>query len=262
MTFQSWQPTRAYAWYARCSLRCVATSLLLVLATPAFSDTIRINGYNTWQWNQFSWSPPPVAVQAGQSSSQGLGLSSLVYSELANVAAAAGGGTAVLSGYAYVDIDGSGKMDNGDWCIGEARISLTEIGGTDPLITVYTAADGSFRFESLLPGDYTIAALDRSNQPGQDTLGELQDKNGNPVSTGRGTITPPNQFVGIHLEDGYMGTNYNFAELVYPIGLISKRMLTDDDPHIPIVPEPGSLLLLAIAGLFFGGLTWGRRNRP
>lgn len=261
MTFHARQPTRACARCAQCLSVCLAAALLLTLAAPVSGDTIWVNSYNTWQWNQFAWTPPPVTTQAGQSSSSVLGLSSLVYSELSNVdVAAAVSGTAVLSGHAYVDIDDNGAMDNSDWCICAARISLTPVGATDPLMTVLTAADGSYRFESLLPGDYTIAALDRSNQPGQDTLGTLKDKNGIVVTTGRGTITPPNMFVGIHLEDAYTGTNYNFAELVYPINLISKRMLTDD-PVVPVVPEPGSLLLLAIAGLFFGGLTWGRRNR-
>jgi hypothetical protein len=51
--------------------------------------------------------------------------------------------------------------------------------------------------------------------------------------------------------------------LVYPKNLVSKRILINTDPglhHTTPVPEPGSLALLAVAGLVFGGFSRCRRS--
>jgi hypothetical protein len=54
-----------------------------------------------------------------------------------------------------------------------------------------------------------------------------------------------------------VGVDYNFAEAAYPFSLISKRMLIGGDPGIiHTVPEPGTLVLLVIAGLIVGSLAW------
>lgn len=255
MKSQTWRPTPACAQHVRYVSICIGA--ILLLAAPALADTIRVNSYSTWQWNRFSWSPTSTATKA--TTSQTPTLSALTYSALLTPVASDSVGASSLSGYMYVDRDNDGTMDSNDWAICEAKISLTQAGSTEPLLTVTTGADGSYSFASLLPGDYTITVLTRSNQPGQDTLGTLFDKDGNVVSTGTGTIAK-DSFADIHFGAGYTGVNYNFADLVYPVQLLSKRMLLNNDPGVHVVPEPGSLVLLAIAGLLFSGLT-GRRRR-
>ena len=68
----------------------------------------------------------------------------------------------------------------------------------------------------------------------------------------------------IQLADGYQGVNYDFAQLVYPTQLISRRMLLNTTPGIyptTPLPEPGTLALAAMAGLSLAGLTWRERRK-
>ena len=194
-------------------------------------------------------------------------LASLTYSELAastSVAAASLGGSASLSGFFYVDLNGNGVMDSTDWGISEAKISITQVGSSDPLLVVSTNDDGSYSFTSLLPGDYTIAVLTHSPQLGQDkgTLAALYDKGGQVVTQNNGIPGSQDQYANITVGDGYKGVFYDFADTMYPAQLLTKRMLLNNNPGVHLVPEPGSWMLLAIAGLFCGSLAWRRRRMP
>jgi hypothetical protein len=114
----------------------------------------------------------------------------------------------------------------------------------------------------LAPGDYNITLLTPCCQPGQCSLGTLTDSNGNLVTTGNGTMTA-GSFSGIQIDDGTTGSNYNFADLAYPITLLSKRMLLNSsDPIIHTIPELGSFVLLVMASLTCAGFAWRRRAEP
>lgn len=277
MTSQSQRPTPACAR----RIRIVWSSIgaILLLATPALSDTVRVNSYDSWRWNGFSWSPPPIEAALKSTStttststawrfsslttqSTSTTTSTLPYSALketnVSLAASKDGG---LSGYVYVDTNNNGVMDTMDWAIAEAKISLALSGASDPAMLAYSKKDGSYSFSSLVAGNYTISMLSPCVAPGTDTKGQIRDKDGNVDLARTAQVQVARDvFSNIDLAAGYTGVNYNFAELVYPIGLVSKRMLIGDDPGvIHTVPEPGTLMLLVMAGLCFGGLAWRRR---
>ena len=154
-------------------------------------------------------------------------------------------------------------MDTSDWAIAEAKISLTRDGSDDPPMIAYSNTDGSYSFSFTPPTSsdkYSIAMLTPSELPGQVNLGKLSDGDGKPVDPIYwGTPDNANdKFYGIGMLDGFTGVNYNFAEAAYPFSLISKRMLINGG-IIHTVPEPGTTVLLVIAGLMVGGLAWRRR---
>lgn len=291
MTSQFWRPTRECA--QRICFVWSSVGAVLLLATPALCDAVRVNPYNSWRWNGFSWSPPPVDAtlktasatsSVGSSSSLGSNpwrsagslrttqststdpLSSLVFSALADTgvspSAAAGGS---LAGYVYVDNNSSGSMDTNDWAIVDAEISLSLNGASEPLGSVRTNKDGSYSFNSLVAGIYSVTMLSPCSMPGKDTTFTIRDKDGVEVPAKMAAVdaTVQDTFSNIDLSTpGDTGQKFNFAELVYPLSLVSKRLLIGDDPGIiHTVPEPGTLVLLAIAAVCFGGLACRRCRR-
>lgn len=230
---------------------------ILFAAAPVQGDAI-----SGWQWNGFSRSSPPVTSKPATSAPQTSVTSLLTFSALAQpVVANDVGGTASLSGYVYFDVDpNDGIMGDTDWAIADAEIGLTQVGSSQPVPLAYTHTDGSYSFTGLAPGEYTITMLTPSSPSDQYCVPELLDKDGNKEYVGEPTT---NAFSHITLDDGYVGRYYSFAELSYPIALISKRMMLNSSPrviHTHSIPEPGTLVLLAMAGLFFGGLAWRRRG--
>ena len=123
--------------------------------------------------------------------------------------------TSDLSGRSWVDTNRDGVFDPGEIALPGVTIRLTgtdDVGNTIDLTTT-TAADGTYLFEDLRPGDYETT----QSQPtffidGDDYAGSL----GGTVSNDRiqVTITPGND-----------ATDYHFTELgLTPLGL-TKRML-------------------------------------
>ena len=123
---------------------------------------------------------------------------------------------ASLSGFCYVDVDKDGKMTPNDWAISDAGFSLSDGSANAPLI-VYSKPDGSYSFPSITPGTYAITMLTPCSVPGVDTLGTLVDNKGDPVDPGK---VEQDKFFDIVLKGGYTGTNYNFAEYVYPVDAV------------------------------------------
>jgi cyclophilin family peptidyl-prolyl cis-trans isomerase len=90
--------------------------------------------------------------------------------------------------------------------ISGALVALTGVDyfGKALMLTTTTGANGSYQFEGLRQGDYTIdvAQLPAGFRAGPATAGSL------------GGITPLNtQITGIQIAAGQAGTNYNFAEI-------------------------------------------------
>jgi len=219
-------------------------------APPVFAEPI--SSYDSWCWNGFTRSGPPSSSLSTSSPLP------LTYSALSGSGLSDAVGTASLSGYVYLDADYDGIMDASDWAIADAEISLTYDGSTDPIIA-YSNKDGLYSFSftpptSTVPVKYSIAMLTPSELPGQVTLGQLSDGNG--ISVDPGQFDNANdKFYDIGVLDGYVGVDYNFAEAAYPFSLVSKRMLINGGIN-HTVPEPGTLVLLVIAGLISGSLAW------
>jgi hypothetical protein len=110
-----------------------------------------------------------------------------------------------LAGYVYLDPDNNGIKEPGEAGIGGVLVTLTgtDDQGTALMIGQRTAADGSFRFDNLRPGVYTITKTHPNGYiDGKDTIG----------TPGGGT--GPGRFFNIQLAEGYAGTDNDFAELL------------------------------------------------
>jgi large repetitive protein len=121
-----------------------------------------------------------------------------------------------LAGFVFFDVNNNGIKDAGEAAMTGVTITLTgtATAGSQTNVnqTVKTGDDGSYKFESLAPGNYTI----RQTQPlftidGIDTAGSLG-----------GTVSN-NQIVISSLAQGATGTNYNFGELGRAAATISLR---------------------------------------
>lgn len=113
-------------------------------------------------------------------------------------------GTGSLSGFVYVDLNNNGQVDFGEDGIKNVTLTLT---GTDNLghsvtRTTTTDSNGSYKFNGLQPGTYSIAESQPANYlDGKDTLGSLGGK-----SLGNDLLSK------IALNFAQNGTNYNFGE--------------------------------------------------
>jgi len=187
----------------------------------------------------------------------------------------------LLSGVVYLDINSNGYADPADWGICGATVTLIKQGDESfSPFSVYTNSQGSYLFDGLsasnhsgLPeGTYTIRLDTQSAMHGAQALGTLWDLQTNlPLpfaqqTSYQGTPTDSalqNQsFTDIYLPLGTAGTGYNFGEEIYPIQLVSKRMIltTSDVQHVT-VPEPGMLALLVIGGITLAAAGLFRRCR-
>jgi hypothetical protein len=252
----------------------VCICALLLLAAAAAAEPIRVAGYDTWQWNGFTRAVRSETATAGgvvipslladavtssssSSSSSPTSVSLVHYLAAGSGASANADLTGSISGYVYLDANGNGVMDNSDWGISGAEIELSSQGSAD-VTMAYTKVDGSYTFSGLAAGTYSVTMLTPCNQPGKcDTVGVLVDPAGTVCAPG--TVTE-DHFTGIVMDAGDTGTNYNFSEAVFPVAAYSKRLLIDDGGIIHTVPEPGSLLLLAVGGLILGGFGFARRR--
>ena len=273
MTSRCRRPLPACIWHARYILFCLGIALLF--ATLADGETSGVRSYYSWQWGGFSGS----ALTSAAASASGISLrsthssyASLTLATSANqwdsVTSSSASATAILSGVVYYDENSSDTRDTSDWGIRDATVLLTAANGDTQETT--TAKDGSYSFDSLVSGDYTITLLTPSVQPETPCLGEITDASGNAIATGLGIVSGTSSIASIHLASGNTAVNYDFPQLKYPTNLLSKRLLLGSDPGLshttaapPVsVPEPGTLTLLAVAGLSIGGFLWRSRREP
>jgi hypothetical protein len=238
---------------------------LYLFAPFAVGGAVAVDSYDDWQWNGFTrsgWVPTVAVGSAAPTVYALLNNGTTVLSATADPSAVAvDDGTATLSGVVYVDENGDGIRDTSDWGIAGASVSISLVGGASPLAVAVTGRDGSYTFSGLASGDYLVSLLTPSSEPGQPSIGSLVSANG-PV----GTASGQDAITDILLGNGDTGVNYDFPQLVYPMQLISKRMLVDADPGVghtampSPVPEPSSLAMLVMAGLFFSALRRRRRQ--
>lgn len=153
--------------------------------------------------------------------------------------------TGNLSGFVYVDSSANGVMDGSDYVIAGAKVTLTRQGSSTPIATVYTNADGSYRFGNLPAGSYSIRMETPTFVPGQGSSGSqiVLDGNGNVVSSGTAGAVVQNSFVDIVLDEGHQGVSFNFGQSAYPVALMSARMLlnTATDPQPAVAASIASL---------------------
>lgn len=137
---------------------------------------------------------------------------------------------ASLSGYVYSDANNNGSMDPGEFGIAGVAVKLT---GTDDLgnavsQSAVTAADGSYNFQNLRPGTYTIVKVPPSGYlEGKDAVGSLG-----------GTGTVQDQLAGIAAGSGAVGTGYNFGELT-PGSLSGYVYLDKAKRGVRVSGDPG-----------------------
>jgi len=255
---QLWRPTPACAPRAGSLILCAG--LVVLLAAPVSGAPI--SSYNSWQWGGFSRSSSSSAASSSSAkllaaaSAASTSTSALTYSVSGAVF---GDGTAKLSGLVYYDEDKDSKPDSSDWAISGAQVTLS-MSGSETTLVAYTNSKGEYAFVDLPAGTYSINLNITDSDPGKNVIGKLFDSNGKAVSVGVGTVGA-DSVMDIVLADGYKGVNYNFTQLAYPVSLITKRLLTYYDPGIyHTVPEPGSMVLLAMAGLCLVGLLARRRS--
>ena len=120
-----------------------------------------------------------------------------------------------LSGFVYVDANDNGVRETTERLLDGVTITLT---GTDLFgavnRTTQTAADGSYSFGSLAPGDFVIT----QTQPAEDLDGDgipLLDGKDTPGSQGgvAGKDAQGNDIFTVTLAEGVDGTDNNFGEI-------------------------------------------------
>ncbi len=124
--------------------------------------------------------------------------------------------TPSLSGFVYNDLNHNGVKDPQESGIAGVVITLT---GTDSAnnpvnLTQTTAADGSYRFANLLPGDYMVVETHPdTHMDGIDTPGDAS------------MTMPANDQFAAHLDAGSRFENNNFGENGLKPEAINKTLL-------------------------------------
>lgn len=186
----------------------------------------------------------------------------------ANASAATIPGMSQLGGWVYIDRNNDGQLAflgdaNPEYMIPDCAISLfSKVGNVETLIaTQLTDAYGRYFFENIAPGTYVIRQTQTAEWvDGKDTVGQLQSLNGQPIppQDSAGTASN-NMFANIVLSANVGGEYYNFGERGLAAGYASKRNLLMTAPKLnTLVPEPGSLMLVALGAI---GSWCGRRGR-
>ena len=177
-----------------------------------------------------------------------------------------------LSGWVFIDRNNDGQLAFADepmpdYVINGVKVSLFQIDNAQEveIASTLTNDEGYYAFTDLAAGTYSL----RQTQPvqyvdGLDSLGTLRSLIAPtlPAEAHAGT-TVQNGFINIVLPENVAGEMYNFGELGFAPGYVSKRLLFASAPPMPtidrpVIPEPCGLTLLTIAVCI--GL--GSRGRP
>jgi uncharacterized protein (DUF2141 family) len=117
-----------------------------------------------------------------------------------------------LAGFVYLDNNNNGVREPGERGIDGVLITLSGIDylGIPVTMTQRTAADGSYKFDNIKPGTYTIAKTHPD--------GYIDGRNSIGTQGGR---TGDNAFLDITLTSALDGKDNNFAELLPPSRVVS-----------------------------------------
>jgi hypothetical protein len=124
--------------------------------------------------------------------------------------------SASLAGQVYLDANGNGARDEGELAIGGVALNLN--GADDFDQTVETASDGSYQFEDLEAGDFTI-----TEDPEKELQLFLQNGTATVGSQGGTADSEADQIDIPNLAADAQGTGNNFSELVRKPEFWSKR---------------------------------------
>jgi hypothetical protein len=110
-----------------------------------------------------------------------------------------------LSGFVFEDANGDGQVDQDEYAVSGATVTLTGVNdqGVEIDRVEITDSDGAYYFDALRPGTYTIT----ETQP----LG--YDDGIDSIGTAGGTLLASDSVEDIQLEAYVEGENYNFAEI-------------------------------------------------
>lgn len=151
-----------------------------------------------------------------------------------------------ISGWVYHDRNDDGVRDNGEEGIANVVITLTGPNGLTKTTT--TAPDGSWFFDELPPGEYTVTETHPSGwEDGQDTAGS---KGGNATNDVISNIT---------LVAGDNAVNYNFGEKLPADLVLTATAVCDNNlPYVNYVvssnaPFDASAPLFSISWVTGGG---------
>ncbi|MBX9792360.1 MAG: carboxypeptidase regulatory-like domain-containing protein [Pirellulales bacterium] len=145
-----------------------------------------------------------------------------------------------LGGHVYHDRNNNGVRDTGEEGIGGATVQLQfrPVSGPTPgVISIITAADGSWVANDLTPGTWDVVELQPSGYV--DGL----DRAGTVGGASRGTVrNPGDSITTILLTSGQAGINYDFGELV--ASTIAGQVRADRDGDCEV--DPGEPLLAGV----------------
>jgi large repetitive protein len=129
-----------------------------------------------------------------------------------------------ITGFVWKDTNNDGLLNNGELGIGGVRVELTglDLAGQPVTRFVDTLADGSYAFNSLPPGTYTVT---EPTQP----VGTLNGTTVKGSTTGTPTFvaTLPSAIAAITIGVNQVSINNNFGEV--PVASISGRVYNDNN---------------------------------
>lgn len=141
---------------------------------------------------------------------------------------------AEIGGLVWLDTIRNCQFDPGEAVLGGVTIQLLDAAG-QVVATTQTASDGTYRFEGLRPGTYSLRQLQPTDYfDGCTQAGSLG-----------GDDSQPNLIANVVLTSGSQAANYNFSEV--PPGLIAGYVFRDGPPITTIngqAPPASSLPLL------------------